>query len=130
MPGNIVTRNRDVVLAYTIALALFGTAHGLQFVNEEQGKRLANPLPRLGGWNSLIGWSALFLFLIIMSEIPATSQLGSSFAWLILLTVFFVYGTAAFQNLIALMGQGAGTPEPGGTTPGSDPEFRTGIHPF
>lgn len=124
----ILNRNRDVVLAYTIALAVFGIAHGLQFVNEGQGKRIANPLPKLGGWNSLIGWSALFLFLIILAEIPATSQLGPAFAWLILLTIMFVYGTAAFTNLLALMGQS--TPETGGTVPGSDPDFQTGIHPI
>lgn len=98
--------SRTVILGMTIAGVVFVSAYGLQFATTEQGKRIKNPLPALGGIEMFVAWGVLFLFLIIMAEIPATGDLASAFTWLIVLAMLFSYGPAAFQNLMALMKPG------------------------
>lgn len=88
----------------TIAGVVFVSAYGLQAANKDK-PGFVNPLPQLGGAEMFVAWGVLFLFLIIMAEIPATGDLASAFTWLIVLTVLFAYGPAAFSNLLVMMGQ-------------------------
>lgn len=104
-----MTPQRQVVLGMTIAGLIFVSAYGLQYANESGGgRRLANPLPKLGGVEMFMAWGILFVFLIVMAEIPNTGQLAAAFVWLIVLAVLFTYGVAAFQNLLVIMGQAGG----------------------
>lgn len=112
---------RTVVLGLTIALAVYGSAVGLRYVNEERGgKRIANPLPQLGGVELLIAWGVIFTFLTIMADIPATGELAASFTWLIVLAMLFTYGVEAFSNLAVMIG-GGGSESP---TPDKPPTVR------
>lgn len=117
-----MTPTRQVVLALTASGILFATANGLQYANDEAGRRIANPLPRLGGWEMLIAWGALTTFLVLASELPSTGDLAVAFAFLILLTMLFTYGVSAFQNLVALMGDRE--KQTGGGGGGSKTEIR------
>lgn len=99
-----MTPTRQVVLGLTISGILFGAANGLQYVNDEAGRRIANPLPSLGGWEMLIAWGSLFITFVILSEMPPTQQLAVAFVWLITLTMVFTYGIAAFENLRLMIG--------------------------
>lgn len=51
------------------------------------------------------GWAMMFLFLIILTDVPATSDLGVAFAWLILLSIALAYGADAFDNIGSVLGQ-------------------------
>lgn len=50
------------------------------------------------------GWMALFVLLIVVSDIPGLGDLAAGFAWLLLLSILIIYGPAAFKNLTKLAG--------------------------
>jgi uncharacterized membrane protein YhaH (DUF805 family) len=58
------------------------------------------------GWtaNNAMGWAVLFVFLVILADIPATQALATTFAWLILLSVLMLFGPLAGQNIGSLFG--------------------------
>ena len=101
----------------TISAVVFISALGLSYMADEAGvKRVANPLPKLGGVETFIAWGVMLTFLVVLADIESTGPLAVSFAWLFLLAVMFTYGQAAAQNLLALMGeQGNGEPAPSPT---------------
>lgn len=49
--------------------------------------------------SNAIGWSVMFLFLLVMSDVSATAQLAQAFAWLILISILLTNGTAAMTTL-------------------------------
>lgn len=95
---------RSVILALTVSGIVFAAANGLEYVNDQNGKRIANPLPKLGGWEMVVAWSVVILTLSVMAEIPATGELAVSFAWLVMLAMILSYGLEAAQNLMLMMG--------------------------
>jgi len=101
----------------TISAVVFISALGLSYMADEAGvKRVANPLPKLGGVETFIAWGVMLTFLVVLADIESTGPLAVSFAWLFLLAVMFTYGQAAAQNLLALMGeQGSTQPAPSPT---------------
>lgn len=62
--------------------------------------------------NAALGWSALFLTLILMTDIPATASIAAGLAWLILIAVLLEFGPKAFDTVTAVQthGGGGGTP--------------------
>lgn len=95
---------RAVLLTLIFGGMLYVSAYGLEYTNEQNGKRIANPLPKLGGIEVAVGWAFLALILYGMAEIPPTAELAQAFALLILLSLLFTYGVEAFTNLLVLMG--------------------------
>lgn len=94
---------RQVTLAMIVAGLIYGSAAGLEYINDSRdAKRIANPLPKLGGWEALIGWSVIFVMLTIMADIPKTGKLAIAFAWLFVFSILFSYGIEAFTNLQVL----------------------------
>ena len=59
------------------------------------------------------GWAILFVTFITLADIDATSQLGVSFAWLLLLSIALMVGPDALNN-IANMGRPEPTSSGGG----------------
>lgn len=55
------------------------------------------------------GWAVLFIILIAMADIPASSELAVGFGWLILLSVALAFGPDAFDNISRLLGQNPAT---------------------
>lgn len=107
---------RVVFMCLLFGGMMYVAAYGLEFANADKGRRVANPLPKLGGIEAGIGWSILALVLYGAAEVPVTSELAQAFALLILLTMFFTYGVEAFQNLLIGMGYAPGVSvEDGGT---------------
>lgn len=104
IPGTGNSYARQVILAMSLSASLVIAARGLQYVNEQNGKRLGNPLPSLGGIESFLAWGVILVVLVALSDIEATGALGASFAWLIFLSVLFVYGEPAFDNLRVMIG--------------------------
>lgn len=97
---------RQVTLAMMVAGIVYGAAAGLEYVvDQDSGReRIANPLPKLGGWQALIGWGTMFVMLTIMADIGPTGPLAVAFAWLFVVVILFTYGIEAFENLQILMG--------------------------
>lgn len=108
---------RHVVLAMTGALVIYGSAYGLQYANDQDGRRIENPLPKLGGWETLIGWGFMFVFLIFLADLGAPGDLAVAFAYLFLVAILFTYGIEAFANLRELMGQSIGDDSTGNIEP-------------
>lgn len=98
---------RQVTLAMIVAGIIYGAAAGLAYaVDQDDGREtIANPLPKLGGWQALIGWGTMFVMLIVLADMGAPGPLASSFAWLFVVAILFTYGIEAFQNLQILMGE-------------------------
>lgn len=94
---------RQVILALTISGLVYGAANGLGYVNDQNGRRIENPLPKLGGYEMVLAWSVIVLTLTVLAEVPATGELAVSFAWLVLLAMLFSYGIEAGQNLQLMM---------------------------
>lgn len=105
---------RQVVYALSLALVTVLGARGLQYANEQNGKRIANPVPNFGGIETFLAWGVILVFLIALADMPQTGALGASFAWLILLAIVFVYGVGAAENLQMLMGQSKASGPTGG----------------
>lgn len=51
------------------------------------------------------GWAVMFLTLIVFTDIEATAELSVAFGWLILISIALAYGTDAFRNFSAVIGQ-------------------------
>lgn len=107
---------RQVIFSLSLSLAVVLAARGLQYVNESKGRRLANPLPELGGIESFMAWAVILVFLIAMAEMDQTGPLGASFGWLIFVAVLFAFGQGAFDNLRVLIAQDATAANGGSTT--------------
>lgn len=65
----------------------------------------------------VFGWLVVGGFLLILADIPATSELAVSFAYLMLVAALLAAGPAAFDNLTRLVTKASATPT-GGTTIG------------
>lgn len=52
----------------------------------------------------------MFIFLIVLADVPATSDVGVGFAWLIFVTVALLYGTDAFRNITKVVAAKPVTP--------------------
>jgi hypothetical protein len=92
----------------TAAGVVYGAAIGLETAsNSRDGQHIENPLPKLGGWESLAAWGFMFVFLIFLADLGSTGELAKSFAYLFLLAIMFTYGIEAFENLQAMMNQSA-----------------------
>lgn len=102
---------RQVILALTISGLVYGAANGLGYVNDQNGRRIENPLPKLGGYEMVVAWSVIVLTLTVMAEIPSTGDLAVSFAWLVLLAMLFSYGIEAGQNLQLMVSGSAAVAE-------------------
>lgn len=112
---------RTVVIATTVSMLVFLAAGG----------RFEKVVAKLGGKNeaeteaatiavgrTLVAWAALFVMLTILADFPATEQIASAFALLIMLTMILAYGVDAFENIARTVGGGAGRggpPKPNGT---------------
>lgn len=98
---------RQVTLAMIVAGIIYGAAAGLEYaVDQDNGREsIGNPLPKLGGWQALIGWGTMFVMLIILADIGPTGPMATSFAWLFVVAILFTYGIEAFDNLQTLMGE-------------------------
>lgn len=48
---------------------------------------------------AIFGWMALFVMLIVVSDVPGLGELAAGFAWLLLLSIVIVYGPDALNNL-------------------------------
>lgn len=55
------------------------------------------------GVSVMVGWATVFLILIALTDVPTTAQLGSSFGWLLLLSIFLAFGADAFHNISAIV---------------------------
>lgn len=120
--GNTYTRS--VIFAMSLSLATVLSARGLQYVNEANGKRIANPLPELGGAESFFAWGVILVALVALADAEPTGALGASFAWLIFLAVLYTYGISALDNLRVMMGAPVGD-----VAAGDQYRHRTGVAP-
>jgi hypothetical protein len=53
----------------------------------------------------VIGWLVVGGFLIVLADLPATSELAVAFAYLMLIAAFLTGGQAAFDNITQLVSQ-------------------------
>lgn len=120
---------RQVTLAMLIAGLVYGAAYGLEYAVDQRTDRqsIANPLPKLGGWETLIAWGTVYLMLVIMADIPASGQLAVAFAWMFVLAILFSYGIEAFSNLLELQNGGTEGGDPPATT--IEPPSPSGLGP-
>lgn len=100
---------RQVILSMSLGMGIVLAARGLEYVNESNGRRIANPLPNLGGVESFLAWGVILVFLVALADFDSTGALGASFGWLIFFAVMYAYGVGAFENL-RLMMNGASAP--------------------
>lgn len=98
---------RQVTLAMIVAGIIYGAAAGLEYVvDQDDGReRIANPLPKLGGWQALIAWGFMFVSLTVMADMGKPGRMAIAFAWLFTVAILFTYGIESFENLQILMGQ-------------------------
>jgi hypothetical protein len=91
---------QQVVLAMIVALTTFVVA-GPDALGRVRGKLDRTADTSQSGWtaNNAFGWAVLFVFLIVMADIPATGELAASFAWLILLGILLLFGPLAATNV-------------------------------
>ncbi len=102
---------QHVILAQLLAFILFalggpdGTVRVTNGIRRLQGQepkpRPTRSDPKLGV-TSAAGWAVMFLFLIVLADVPATSDIGIGFAWLIAFVVFLLYGQDAFRNITSI----------------------------
>lgn len=99
---------QHIVLAQLLSFILFalggpdGTTRVRNGVRRLQGQE---PTPRPTRSDpkldvpAAVGWGIMFLFLIALADIPATSEVAIGFAWLIFVVVALLYGRDAFRNI-------------------------------
>jgi hypothetical protein len=62
-----------------------------------------------------MAWGVVAFSLIVLAEVPSTSQLAVAFAYLILVSVLLTVGPSAFANIQAMFGDSNGSvTQPGG----------------
>lgn len=66
----------------------------------------STPVPATGEqiMQAVFGWMALFVMLIVVSDVPGLGDLAAGIAWLLLLSILIIYGPAAFANINRLVG--------------------------
>lgn len=107
---------RTVVIATTVSMLVFLAAGGrfervvakLSGNQQAEKEAAATTVGR-----TLVAWAALFVMLTILADFPATTQIASAFALLIMLTMILAYGVDAFENIAQTVG-GQGSKGGGG----------------
>lgn len=100
---------QSVVLATMLSVGLFflagdeATRKTRNGIARLQGKKPSDPSRSESGPKFTVqraaGWAAVFLLFIILADVPATSELGSAFAWLLFVSMFLAFGADAFANV-------------------------------
>lgn len=95
---------RQVLLATMVSMLIFLAAGGKieTVVAKARGKKV--PQTKEITAETLFAWGFLFVTLMVVADIPATSKLGVAFAWLIFATTLMGFGPEAFANLSRLAG--------------------------
>jgi hypothetical protein len=108
-----------VVLASLIGLGLMimagaqGTAklqNGINAVAGRRGRTDSNKVGITGLTPEVfVGWAVLFVMFIVLTDIPATEDIGTAFAWLLLLSIALTVGPDAFHNITNIVSGGVPT---------------------
>lgn len=114
---------QSVVLATMLGFLTFWLA------GDKAANQTANGIARLSGQPTTaratntgpsltvqraVGWAGTFLFLVILADIPTTSEIGAALAWLLFLGIVFAFGPDAFANILRVSGQSTDTGGSGG----------------
>lgn len=114
---------QSVVLATLIGFSVFWLA------GDKAANQTANGIARLSGRPTTqsvnesgpkltvqraAGWAGTFIFLVVLADIPSTSEVGASLAWLFALGILLAFGPDAFANVSRIFGGSSSSGGSGG----------------